>query len=68
LNRLQNKALVAANEIMNVFHKGDASAVRNARKLAEEVFGEGWQAKGAKIYEDGPTDAQIWGIGQYVPL
>ncbi|KAG5635742.1 hypothetical protein H0H81_010225 [Sphagnurus paluster] len=59
---LQNQALVAANEIMNVFNRGDATGVRNARKLAEGVFGEGWQNKGAAIYDEGVKDAQIWGI------
>ncbi|RDB17533.1 Alpha-mannosidase [Hypsizygus marmoreus] len=43
---LQNKALVVANEIMNVFSKGDATAIRGARKLAEDIFGEGWEGKG----------------------
>ena len=51
---------------MNVFDKGGATAVRKARKLAEEVFGEGWEAKGAGIYEEGPRDAQIWGIGKFL--
>ncbi|TFK38533.1 glycoside hydrolase family 38 protein [Crucibulum laeve] len=60
---LQNNALTTANEIMNVFHKGDPSAVRQGRKLAEEVFGEGWEAKGADIYNDGPKKSNIWGIG-----
>jgi alpha-mannosidase len=60
---LQNKALVVSNAIMNVFDKGDATAVRKARKLAEEVFGEGWEAKGAGIYDEGDKEAQIWGIG-----
>ncbi|KAG5643659.1 hypothetical protein DXG03_000539 [Asterophora parasitica] len=59
---LQNQALVAANEIMNVFNRGDPSGIRNARKLAEGVFGEGWESKGAGIYDEGPKDAQIWGI------
>lgn len=61
---LQNKALVVANEIMNIFHKGDLSDIRRARKLAEEVFGEGWEAKGAAIYDEGTKDATIWGIGR----
>ena len=52
-----------ANEIMNVFHKGDADAVKAARKLAEDVFGEDWESKGAGIYDVGETDPQIWGIG-----
>jgi len=66
LGRLQNKALVAANEIMNVFDKGDVAGVRAARKLAEGVFGEGWEAKGAGVYQEGVEGGkeQIWGIGQ----
>ncbi|KAG6826715.1 hypothetical protein H0H92_014762 [Tricholoma furcatifolium] len=59
---LQNKALVTANEIINVFKKGDPQAIRAARKLAENVFGEGWDSKGADIYNEGPKDSQIWGI------
>lgn len=60
---LQNKALTTANEIMNVFDKGDVKSLHRARKLAEEVFGEGWEKKGEKIYEEGADKAQIWGIG-----
>ena len=64
-DRLQNKALVAANEIMNVFDKGDHSALQRARKLADEVFGAGWEAKGADIYKEGPKRATVWGIGRF---
>ncbi|KAG6862107.1 hypothetical protein C0995_005917 [Termitomyces sp. Mi166 len=60
---LQNKALVAANEIMNVFNRGDPEGIREARKIAESVFGEGWESKGAGVYDEGPRNAQIWGIG-----
>ncbi|PPQ95115.1 hypothetical protein CVT25_011658 [Psilocybe cyanescens] len=56
---LQNKALVVANEIMNVFNKGDPSAIGKARKLAEEVFGEGWEKKGAEIYNEGPKEVNV---------
>ncbi|KAG5726299.1 hypothetical protein E4T56_gene17375, partial [Termitomyces sp. T112] len=42
---LQNKALVAANEIMNVFNRGDPRGIREARKIAEGLFGEGWEGK-----------------------
>jgi alpha-mannosidase len=63
---LQNKALVAANEIVNVFRRGDASGIKNARKLAEEVFGHGWEKKGADIYKEGPKRATIWGIGRTI--
>ena len=60
---LQNKALKTANAIMNVFEKGDPSSIAHARKVAEEVFGEGWHEKSDSIYEEGPENAQIWGIG-----
>lgn len=60
---LQNKALAVANEIMNVFDRGDASSLVRARKVAEELLGEGWAAKGEKIYDEGAPRAQIWGIG-----
>ncbi|KDR78195.1 hypothetical protein GALMADRAFT_245234 [Galerina marginata CBS 339.88] len=60
---LQNKALATANEIMNVFNKGDPSSIGKARKLAEQVFGEGWEGKGAAIYDEGPKKANVWGIG-----
>ncbi|KAI8992732.1 glycosyl hydrolases family 38 N-terminal domain-containing protein [Trametes punicea] len=60
---LQNKALVAANAIMNEFDKEDPLSISRARKLAEDVFGEAWDEKGDKIYKEGPPKAQIWGIG-----
>lgn len=60
---LQNKALVTANKIMNVFGSGSPEEIKQARKVAEEVFGEGWEAKGAKVYKEGSKRAQIIGIG-----
>ena len=60
---LQNKALVTANEIMNVFNKNDVGSIARCRKLAEEVFGEGWAAQKEKIYDAGENKPQIWGIG-----
>jgi alpha-mannosidase len=60
---LQNKALKVANEIMNVFNNHDLASIHRARKLAAEVFGEGLDEKGAKIYQEGPERAQVWGIG-----
>ncbi|KAI0799601.1 glycosyl hydrolases family 38 N-terminal domain-containing protein [Irpex lacteus] len=60
---LQNKALVVANEIMNVFNNRDLTSITRARKLAEEVFGEHWDKKGERIYAEGPERPQIWGIG-----
>jgi alpha-mannosidase len=60
---LQNKALSVANEIINVFHKGDPSDIKRARVVAEQVLGKDWESKGAAIYEEGAKRAQIWGIG-----
>lgn len=60
---LQNKAIVVANEIMNTFNSNDESSIAKCRKLAEEIYGEGWEKKGAKIYEEGEKRIQVWGIG-----
>jgi alpha-mannosidase len=60
---LQNKALTVANTIMNVFYKNDPESIPAARKLADGVFGENWQERGEDIYEHGPKEAQVWGIG-----
>jgi hypothetical protein len=60
---LQNKALTVANAIMNAFRKNDPDSLKAARKLADEVFGEKWEERGAAIYEEGPKEAQVWGIG-----
>ena len=46
-----------------MFGRGDGAGIKNARKLAEEVFGHGWEKKGADIYKEGPKRATIWGIG-----
>ncbi|KAH7105393.1 glycosyl hydrolases family 38 N-terminal domain-containing protein [Auriculariales sp. MPI-PUGE-AT-0066] len=61
---LQNKALVAANDIQNAFDRGDKEgSIKRGRKIAERVFGEGWEKKGAKIYEEGDTPPTLFGIG-----
>jgi alpha-mannosidase len=60
---LQNKALVVANSIMNIFDHDDLASIPKSRKLAEEVFGEGWASKGEAIYKEGQTKQQIYGIG-----
>lgn len=60
---LQNKAIVVANEIMNIFNNNDVASIAKARKRAEEVFGEGWEKKGENIYKEGLERAQVWGIG-----
>ena len=57
---LQNKALVVANEIMNVFRRGDPADIRNARKLAECVFGRSWEAKADSVYTE-RGKVRVWG-------
>ncbi|KAF8991674.1 glycosyl hydrolases family 38 N-terminal domain-containing protein [Cyathus striatus] len=58
---LQNKALTAANAIMNASNKGDPSSIRQARKIAEGVFGAGWENKGADVYKEGGKKSNVWG-------
>ncbi|KAG8964143.1 Glycoside hydrolase, 38 vacuolar alpha mannosidase [Tulasnella sp. 408] len=64
---LQNLCLVTANKIMNTFDIHDPErTIKECRKVAEEVFGEGWEAKGADIYKEGlgkGKKPQVWGIG-----
>ncbi|KAG8908987.1 Glycoside hydrolase, 38 vacuolar alpha mannosidase [Tulasnella sp. 403] len=66
---LQNRCLVIANKIMNTFDVNDSEkTVKECRKIAEDIFGEGWEAKGEKIYEDTPgfskkRRVQVWGMG-----
>ncbi|KAI9447174.1 glycosyl hydrolases family 38 N-terminal domain-containing protein [Lactarius psammicola] len=60
---LQNKALTVANAIMNTFRHNDPDSIPAARKLADEVFGEKWEERGAAIYEHRPEETQVWGIG-----
>lgn len=58
----QNLALTLQNRIMNTFRASDPSTIGKCRKIAEELLGEGWEAKGADIY-DKNVDALVWGIG-----
>jgi hypothetical protein len=61
-SRLGSKAMYVANEIMNVFRSDDLSTISKARKVAEEIFGQGWQDKGADVYEEDNDKAPIWAI------
>ena len=45
------------------FEKGDVQSLGRARALADDIFGAGWQEKGAGVYEEGAEKAQVWGIG-----
>ena len=62
-SRLGNKAMYAANEMMNVFRSEDVSTIGKARKIAEGVFGKGWQEKGADVFNDEEDEqAPIWAM------
>jgi len=58
----QNLALVLQNKIMNTFNVADPGTIGDCRKIAEQLLGEGWEAKGAGIY-DRNVDAAVFGIG-----
>jgi alpha-mannosidase len=64
---LQNKAVYVGNKIMNTFNPSEPRTIAECRKIAEEIFGVGWEAKKEKIYDEGDTERgwrpQIWGIG-----
>jgi alpha-mannosidase len=58
----QNLAVTLQNRIMNTFRVDDPSTVAACRKIAAELFGDGWEAKGDEIY-DKNVDTAIYGIG-----
>jgi alpha-mannosidase len=58
----QNQALLLQNKIVNTFRVDDHSTIGACRKIAEELLGDGWEAKGADIY-DKNVGASVWGIG-----
>ncbi|KAL8280086.1 hypothetical protein RQP46_007416 [Phenoliferia psychrophenolica] len=60
---LGTKCMETANQIMNVFKHDDLSTIKVARKLAEKVFGKGWEKLGAGIYKGDPSDSFTWGVG-----
>ncbi|SGY50301.1 BQ5605_C001g00869 [Microbotryum silenes-dioicae] len=60
---LGNKCLEVCNAIMNTFKADELSTIAKCRKLAEKVFGQGWEELGHKIFKGDPADAMTWGIG-----
>lgn len=64
-SRLGAKALYVGNEMLNVFKHDDLSSIGKARKVAEQVLGEGWQKLGEKVFESEPgnkDDVPIWAM------
>ncbi|KAK4047772.1 Glycoside hydrolase, 38 vacuolar alpha mannosidase [Microbotryomycetes sp. JL221] len=60
---LGNKCMEVGNAIMNTFKVSDRESIAKCRKLAEKVFGQGWEELGHKIYKSDPAEASTWGIG-----
>jgi alpha-mannosidase len=49
---------------MNVLEPKDLHTIKKCRKIAEGIFGEGWQEKGEKVYEEGDGQGEVtWAIG-----
>ena len=56
--------------MMNTYDYQDSEkSIQRCRKIAEDIFGSGWQAKGADIYKyglgggDNKKRADVWGMG-----
>ena len=47
---------------MNIFYKKDPEGIPAERKLADEVLCEKWEDRSVGIHEDGPMEAQTWGV------
>lgn len=62
---LTNKALYAANEIMNTFETGSLESVAECRKVAETILGKDWEKHVVKGRKDGRKDTEgtLWGVG-----
>ncbi|KAJ7652628.1 galactose mutarotase-like domain-containing protein [Mycena rosella] len=59
-----NKALIAANAILKAFSHTDPASIGRARHIAEDVFGEGWEALSAGVHDDARGGLSlVWGIG-----
>ena len=65
---LSPRALGIANEIANVFDADDLhTTIPQCRKIAERIYGEGWQDKGSKVYEGDFSSKdkhppQVWAV------
>lgn len=67
---LAKRALYAANEMMNVFQRGDVESLAKCRKVAERVLGEGWEKEIEKDSKHATKqNGTLWAVGHwYVPL
>lgn len=63
---LRNRALWAANQMMNVFREGDPSSLQECRKVAELVLGEDWEKDIGRDSEKASKQVgTLWGVGHW---
>jgi alpha-mannosidase len=65
---LSERAMRAANEVINVFEVEDkVGTIEKARKIVEGILGEGWQKEAEGVWEKGGEkskgEAKLWGLG-----
>lgn len=60
---LGNRCLEVGNAICNAFLSTDLSTIAVCRKMAEKVFGQGWEELGGDIFAGKPSDSSCWAIG-----
>ncbi len=60
---LGNKCLEVGNAIINAFDPADPASLVQGRRLAEKVFGQGWEALGADVYKGPKSDVEVAAIG-----
>jgi alpha-mannosidase len=63
---LGKRALWAANHMMNVFQEGEVDSLKDCRKVAEMVLGEGWTEEIEKDSKKADKqDGTLWAIGHW---
>jgi len=60
---LGNKCMEVGNAIINLFDPADPKTLVAGRKLAEKVFGQGWEAQGANVFKGPKSDVEVAVVG-----
>ena len=63
---LRNRALYTANQMMNVFERGNPDSLPAVRKVAEDVLGEAWEKGILKdSHKAGKQQGTLWAVGHW---
>ena len=63
---LAMRAQWTANEVMNVFQRGDLASVSKARKVVQSVMGKAWEEEIEKESQSaGKQTGTLWGVGHW---